>query len=176
MFGVFSLILTAVSALYNGYTNYQNNKAQAKAYEYEAKVQESNAREARRQGAYAEDLQRQKARQQQSKLRVTGAETGILSGTFYDVAGQSLLGAEMDALATRYNYEMQAVDYMNQSNISKMNARNARQSASNALIGSFLGAGASTLNRAYNYYGGGGSYSGGSGKGEEGDGKKGGGK
>lgn len=155
MFGVFSLILTAVSALASGVANYQANKAQARAYEYEAEVQESNAREARRQGAYAEDLQRKKARQQQSKLRATGAETGISSGTFYDVAGQSILGAEMDALATRYNYEMQAVDYTNQRNISKMNARSAKQSASNALIGGFLSAGASTMNQAYNYYGGG---------------------
>ena len=153
IFAIVSLIMTAVSSIASGIINSQNEKAAAKMYDYQAAVEEENARAARRQGAYAEDLQRKQSRQKQAALRASGYESGVASGTFYDVADQSILGAEMDALATRYNYEMKAVDSLNQSSVYRAQAKQARKASSQALVGGFLGATASTMNQAYTYWG-----------------------
>lgn len=152
-FALISLITTAVGNLVSGIIESSNQKAAAGVYDYQAKVEAENAKMARQQGAYAEDLQRQKARQQQASLRASGFESGVASGTFYDVAGQSILGAEMDALATRYNYETKAVDSLNQAEVYKAQAKSARRNANNALTTSILGATASTMNQAYTYWG-----------------------
>ena len=152
-FALVSLISTAVASIASGIIESQNQKAAAKVYDYQSKVEAENARMARQQGAYAEDLQRKKSRQQQAALRTTALESGVASGTFYDVANKSVLGAEMDALATRYNYETKAIDHLNQSEVYKAQAKQARKASSSALIGGFLGAGASTMNQAYTYWG-----------------------
>lgn len=152
-FAIASLVMTAVSSLVSGIVESENQRAAAEVYNYQAKVEAENAKMARQQGAYAEDLQRQKARQQQASLRASGFESGVASGTFYDVAGQSILGAEMDALATRYNYETKAIDSLNQAEVYKAQAKSARRNAGNALTASILGATASTMNTAYTYWG-----------------------
>lgn len=152
-FAIVSLVMSAVSSLVSGIVESENQKSAAKVYDYQAKVEAENAKMARQQGAYAEDLQRQKARQQQAALRASGYESGVASGTFYDVAGQSILGAEMDALATRYNYETKAIDSLNQSEVYKAQAESARKNARGALTAGVLGAGASTMNQAYSYWG-----------------------
>lgn len=152
-FALISTIGTALSGLASTFINAQNEKSAAGVYEYQAAVEKENARAARQQGAYAEDLQRQQARKQQAALRASGAESGVSSGTFYDVATQSALGAEMDALATRYNYEMKAVDATNRSNMYKYQARQARAASNQAVLGGLLSTTASTLNTAYTYWG-----------------------
>lgn len=152
-FALISTIVTALSGLASTFINAQNEKAAAKMYDYQAAVEQENAKAARQQGAYAEDLQRQQARKQQAALRASGAEAGVSSGTFYDVATQSALGAEMDALATRYNYEMKAVDARNQANMYKAQSRQARTASKQAVVGGLMSTTASTLNTAYTYWG-----------------------
>ena len=152
-FALITTIATALSGLASTFINAQNEKAAAKMYDYQAAVEQENAKAARQQGAYAEDLQRQQARKQQAALRASGAESGVSSGTFYDVSTQSALGAEMDALATRYNYEMKAVDARNQSNMYKAQSRQARTASKQAVVGGLMSTTASTLNSAYTYWG-----------------------
>lgn len=137
---------TALSAV----QGYQSAKSQEEAANYNAKVAETNARMTREQGLKAEELQRQQARQKQSRARAAAIESGSYSGTMLDVLSQSALGAELDALNTRYNYELRAQDYLSQAAMSKYEGRVAGQNARSGLIAGVINT-ATTAADAFNW-------------------------
>lgn len=154
MFGIFSLVATVLAGAFQTISNYKQNRAAEKAAEYNAAVEEKNAELARQQGNFAEEKQREEARRIQSKARATGIQSGIASGTFFDVMGQSALGAEIDAITTRYNYEVKAVDHENKASMYRYQANGYRRNAKSSILGGIFNTAASSMSVAYDYFGG----------------------
>ena len=124
-----------------GVSSYQQGKAQQAQYNYQAKVNEENAKIAqenanvqRQQGIEEARLQRMKAIQtigsQQTAMAANGVD--VTSGTSVDVIADTAAMGELDALQTQYNYEskargyeVQAGNFKNQGNLDVIAGKNA---------------------------------------------------
>lgn len=130
-----------------------NNRAQAQAADYNAKMQEQNAQIARNNAAAQSEEVRQQQRQMLAKQRAAAAQSGLDPGygSLGLVQQQSADTAELDAQMIMYKGELEARGYSSQSvldafsgRVSNMNARSANRSA-------YVGATAALLNGASNY-------------------------
>lgn len=124
-----------------GVSSYQQGKAQQAQYDYQAKVNEENAKIAqhnadvqRQQGIEEARLQRLKTASvigsQQAAMAANGID--VTQGTAVDVIGDTAAMGELDALQTQYNYEMKAYGYeteagnfKNQANLDRISGKNA---------------------------------------------------
>lgn len=94
-------------------------QSQAQAKNYEAEVAAQNARIAQQQGEAAAELQ---AKEAQRKIGAMVAQYGaagvdVSSGSPADVLADSVRSATLDNLTTKYNYQLKALGYKNQSNL-----------------------------------------------------------
>lgn len=124
-----------------GVSSYQQGKAQQAQYNYQAKVNEENAKIAqenanvqRQQGIEEARLQRIKAASTIGSQKTAMAANGvdITQGTAVDVIADTAAIGELDALQTQYNYEMkargyeaQAGNFQNQANLDIISGKNA---------------------------------------------------
>ena len=126
--------VTAVSAI-------SSAQAQAGAAKYNQRIAEQNAEMARQQGIAAEQAQRRHSEQVIGQMRANYAASGVDvgQGSPLDVLGESARMAELDALNTRYNYQVRATGYANQSDILGAEAKNATTSGMLNAVGGGVG-------------------------------------
>ena len=136
-----SAISGVAGGVMGGINSYQQGKAQQAQYNYQAQVNQQNAKIAqenaameRQQGIEEARLQRIKASQVIGSQKTAMAANGvdITQGTALDVIEDTAAMGELDALQTRYNYErkaqayeVQAGNYQNQGNLDIIAGQNA---------------------------------------------------
>ena len=147
-----SAIATVAAAGFSAYSSYQSGKSQQAVADYNAKVQEIQAQDARARGGFEANQKRKEVSavlgQQQTQLAANGVETS--SGTALTLASDTAWAGEMDAktievnaLRAAYGYEQEAVG-------TRLQGKAARRNANGQAIGSLLGG----VSQAYNsYYG-----------------------
>lgn len=136
-----SAVAGIAGGVVGGVSSYQQGKAQQAQYNYQAKVNEENAKIAqenanvqRQQGIEEARLQRMKAIKtigsQQTAMAANGVD--VTQGTAVDVIADTAAMGELDALQTQYNYEMkarsyeaQAGNFQNQANLDVISGKNA---------------------------------------------------
>lgn len=117
----------------------QGQQAKAAA-DYNAKVDEQNAQLAREQAAAKEQLHRNEVRMFMGRQRAAVAEAGVgFGGTQQDLAVQSALAAEMDALNIRYAGELEARGLFAQAQQTRLEGKQRQTNAGFQAFGSVLG-------------------------------------
>lgn len=126
---------TAIAgAATSAYSSYQSGKNQQKIAEYNAKVAETQALDARARGGYEANQKRREVAsvlgQQQTQMAANGIETS--SGSALNLASDTAWAGEMDAktievnaLRAAYGYEQEAVGTRLQGKAAMKNARGA---------------------------------------------------
>ena len=136
-----SAVAGIAGGVVGGVSSYQQGKAQQAQYNYQAKVNEENAKIAqenanvqRQQGIEEARLQRIKAASTIGAQKTAMAANGVdvTQGTAVDVIADTAAIGELDALQTQYNYEMkargyevQAGNFQNQANLDVISGKNA---------------------------------------------------
>lgn len=136
-----------IGAVVSGVASYQQGKAQEKMYRAQADINEMNA-ENEAQNAIAagqaanarEEQQRRAARQVLGEQKAALAQAGIgMGGSAADIAEQSAINAEMDALGIRYEGEMERRQFLQRSTAFKhmagVDRANAGMAGKNARLG-----------------------------------------
>jgi hypothetical protein len=151
------IAMTVASTAMSVAGNIQQGQAQAAQAKYNAAVArnnqviaQQNAQDALDRGAAEEQQQRKKTQfligQQRSSLAAQGAD--LSSGSALDLVGDIAATGELDALTIRHNaalearqYQVQGMDFQAESQLRRMEARNAKTA-------SYFDAGASLLSGA----------------------------
>lgn len=104
--------------------------SQSNAASYNAKVAAQNAEIARQQGEAAAQAQDRAARQRLGQMTAAYGASGVDmgSGSPLDVLQDSARTAALDNLTTRYNYNLRATGYSNQSTLLENQASNYKTS------------------------------------------------
>lgn len=138
----------AVATAVTAYGQYQAGKAQEAAYNYNAQVQEQNAKVAQQKAAYEADKQAQRIRRLNATQRAAYAASGInLSGSALDLMEDSTTQGEMDRLAILYGGDVEAANARNEATLSRFQGKAAAAAGTSAAFGTLLG-GASTVGMA----------------------------
>lgn len=99
----------------------------AEAYNYNAQVDENNAKQAILISAEQERQQRIYGRKQIGQMRTAYGASGVtVEGSPTDVLAESMAAAELDALNTRFAGQSKAVNFRNSATLNRINARNVR--------------------------------------------------
>lgn len=110
------------------------------AADYNARQEEVSANVARQQAAAREQLQRNEARKVLGRQRAAIAESGTgFIGSNRNIAIQSAMDAELDALNIRYSGELEARGLTEQANLTRLEGRQRQQNYGMQAIGSVLG-------------------------------------
>ena len=132
-------IAAAAATVAEGYSQYQQGKAEKKAYDANADILRRNAAQKRLETSMNEDLKRSENRRQISKTRAAMGEAGMLdSATSLGALGQMTANAEQNALNLRYAGETEASNYINQANLQNYYGRMAKANGKNAFKMSFV--------------------------------------
>lgn len=124
----------------------QGNAANAAAQANASALNKQSEAELRAAGA-REEQQRRANRQFLGTQRAALAQAGIgVDGSAYDIARQSAVNAELDALNIRYEGQLRAKGLRDQATITRFEGKQARTAG-------YLGAGAAILQGASNYAG-----------------------
>lgn len=116
-----------------GYEQYQQGKAEKKAYDKNADILRQNAARKRLETSLNEDIIRSQNRKKISKARAAFAEAGMAtSATTMGVLGQMAAEQENNALNLRYQGETEAINYMNQASLQSYYGREAKRQGKNA--------------------------------------------
>ena len=138
----------AVATAVTAYGQYQAGKAQEAAYEYNAKVQEQNAKVAQDKAAYEAERQAQRIRRLNATQRAAYAASGVqLSGTALDLMEDSTTQGEMDRLAILYGGDVEAANMRSEATLSRFQGKSAAAAGTSAAFGTLLG-GASRIGMA----------------------------
>lgn len=120
-------------------TNYQNARAQADAEKINAREAELSATQAGLAASANEDAQRRQARALMGEQAAATGEAGLaMAGSAKDIARQSALYAELDALNLRYEGEMKKRGFKWEAIQAKFRAKQAKKAATLSLIGGGL--------------------------------------
>lgn len=127
---------TGVSAI----GSLRQGQAQRQAADYNAAIAQQNAVIAQQQGIAAVEAQQRNAARTIGAAKAAYGASGVQvdSGSPLDVLAESARMAELDKLTTKYNYDLRALGFDQQSNLASMNGKNATTS-------SLLNAGGSML-------------------------------
>lgn len=130
---VAAAVVAAVGAIAAG-------NAQKNAMEYQAEVDEQNAKLAVRHAGRNEERQRMAARQFQGRQLAAIGESGTtLSGSAADIFRESLFSAEMDALNIRYEGELGRTSAVNSATAARYSGKTAQRSGYLSAAGSLVG-------------------------------------
>lgn len=112
----------AAGALYSA-------QQQKRQWEYQASVDEANAKLAREQSAVAEEQTRRSNTQQMGLIRASAIDTGFDPGTgsLLNLQSKSAGELELDALTARYRGELEAIGLQQDAGIKRGNARTSQQ-------------------------------------------------
>lgn len=117
----------------DGYEQYQQGKAEKKAYDQNAEILRQNAARKRMETSLNEDILRSQNRKKMAKARAAMSEAGMAtSATTIGVLGQMGAEQEQNVLNQRYLGETEAVNYMNQANMQSYYGRQAKRQGKNA--------------------------------------------
>lgn len=131
----------------------QGLKDQAKAAEYNRQVAELGARNVEKAGEYEVDKQRQAGRKLLGAQKAGFGAAGVeMAGTPLEVMASTAADLEMEAIATRYNYAVDAARYRSQAGFFGFEAERQRSMAditqsmaSYPVTRGYLGAGTALL-------------------------------
>jgi hypothetical protein len=141
--GAIAAVGTAVSAV----GMVQQGQAANAAAKSNAKALEQQAEAENRAAGAREEAQRRQARQFLGGQRAALAQAGIgLDGSAYDVARQSGINAELDALNIRYDGQLAAAGLQGRADMTRFEGRQARTAG-------YIGAGTALLQGAASYGG-----------------------
>ena len=142
-----AVAMMAVGTAVSAYGQYQAGKAQQKAYEYNAAIQERNAQIARDQAAYEARRQESRTRKVLASQRVAYSASGFRAnvGTALDTLRQTVAEGEMDRMAILYGGSVEAVNQRSQAALSRMQGKAAKTAGTYAAAGTLLSGGGQTL-------------------------------
>lgn len=141
--------VSAYGALSQGSAASGSYQSQAEADKYNATVARNNARAASDQANFKEEQQHRKFAQLQGEALAAIGQSGTgLDGSNLDVLHQNAVNNQLDALTIRYEGQQQASGLLAQSQMSDLEAKQARKNASTAKFAGYVGAGASLLSGA----------------------------
>lgn len=133
---------TAASAALEGYGQYQQGKAEARANNQNADILRKNAAKKRLENAINEDIARSEARRDMSRKRVNLSASGTLdSSSATSYLGQLSADYEQNAQNMRYSGMSEAANYTQQANLQQYYGRTARQNGRNAFYMGLIGGG-----------------------------------
>lgn len=144
--------LSALGTIAQGQAANAQGKAQQRAAEYNASIQEMQAKQVSREANLEEEATRRRIRQILGGQRAELAESGI----GFEEMGQSLIDdsskfGELEALNVRYAGETQRRGLLAGANLSRFEGRAARQAGRNARNLSYLKAGTQLAEGGYNF-------------------------
>ena len=157
-----STAIGVVSAVQQGNAQQAQYNYQAQVNAENAKIAQRNAAMERQQGIEEARLQRMKTMQNVASQETAMAANGIdiTQGTALDVIEDTATMGELDALQTRYNYERKAIQYEqqannfnNQSNLDIISGQNASTAGMWNAVGSGLSGLSKTADVAGKWYG-----------------------
>lgn len=155
------LWIAAAGAALSAYSSYQQGKQQEQVYKAQSQVEQQNALIEQQNAAAAsqaanarEEQHRRQARQILGEQRAAQAQSGVgLGGSSADIAEQSAINAELDALGIRYEGELErrghlvkSQSYQAQAGVDRFAGKAARRSGN-------IGAAAGLLSAAASGYG-----------------------
>ena len=127
-----TVAIMAVSTALQMASTYQQGKAQERAYNLQADLDEQNAQRQAKETSLNEDTLRRQNRQKLAKIAGAQSEAGLSGGTATGSYLQSAMEAEQDALNLRYqglsawqNYKNNAAYNRAYAKVSKKNALNS---------------------------------------------------
>ncbi|MBQ8678065.1 MAG: hypothetical protein IJ529_06315 [Alphaproteobacteria bacterium] len=130
---VAAAVAAATATLAEGYSQYQQGKAEKKAYDMNADILRQNAARKRVETSLNEDIVRSQNRKQLAKARAAFGEAGMItSATTTGVLGQMAGEQEQNAFNLRYAGESEAANYMNQAALQDYYGRSAKANGKNA--------------------------------------------
>lgn len=144
----------AAGAVYQGDAVANGANHSAKVQEINARTQEAAAADAIRRGGDEERKHRQQLGQLKGRQRAAQAASGIdvTFGSALDLAEDTALMGELDALTIRSNAYNEAFDLKTGASNSRAAAAASRQQATSARTGSYISAGSTLLTGAANAY------------------------
>lgn len=150
-------IASAATAAYGAVSSAQaqsaSYKSQQQAANYNATANQQNANAAEAAASANELAMRRANDQRMGEIRAAIASgAGGFSGTAGELADQDASNMELDALNTRYRGTLQAHGMLAQSNLDQYQASVAGMNASTSMRAGYIGAAASALGAASNYY------------------------
>lgn len=150
-------IASAATAAYGAVSSAQaqsaSYKSQQQAANYNATANQQNANAAEAAASANELAMRRANDQRMGEIRAGIAQgMGGFSGTAGELADQDASNMELDALNTRYRGTLQAHGMLAQSNLDQYQASVAGMNASTSMRAGYIGAAASALGAASNYY------------------------
>ena len=149
---VASTALAAYGAISQGEAASAQYKSQADAAEYNAQVARNNAQSASDQANFREEQQHRKFAQLQGQALAAIGQSGTgYSGSNLDMLHQNEVNNQLDALTIRYEGQQQASGLMAQSQMSQLEASQAKSNSSSALTAGYIGAGTNVLSGAGKY-------------------------
>jgi len=124
---VLPLIFTSVGTGVAAIGAVRSAQAQSNAADYNAQIARQNADSARMQGEAAAQLQAREAKRQQGSAIATFGAAGVdlATGSPSDVLADSTREATLQQSTTRYNYNMRALGFMDQSGLDQAQAKNS---------------------------------------------------
>jgi len=144
-----SAVVGAVGAVNSANAQADNYRFQAQAQQTNATIAQQNAHNQLLVTDANEDQKRRKSAMQLGEQRASLLTAGIgADGSASDAIGQSAANAELDALNIRYQGQLQAANYTNQSLMDTAQAGASNQSAHNAIQAGYIGAASSLLSGA----------------------------
>jgi hypothetical protein len=150
-----SAAASAAGAISSADAQADNARAQAQAAQANATIAQQNQHNTLLVADANEEAQRRRAAMQLGEQRNSLLSAGIgADGSAADVIGQSAGNSELDALNIRYQGQLQASNYADQSLMADAQAGAANQSADNDIQAGTIGAASSLLSgagKAYDY-------------------------
>lgn len=131
---IITTIVAAAGAALQGYTNYQNNKAQESVAKYNAKVAENQAIQTQMEESVALDQQREDARRRIAAGRAAMAASGNVGPSSQGAELNALTNLDEDTAYTKWNYGSKADAFRSQAAIDRYSAKVYRGSAVNSLV------------------------------------------
>ena len=148
-----STAIAAYGAISSAKAQSASYKSQRQAAEYNAQANQQNANAAEAAASANELAMRRTNDQRMGEIRAAIASgAGGFSGTAGELADQDASNMELDALNTRYRGTLQAHGMLAQSNLDQYQGDVAGMNASSAMRAGYIGAAASALGTASNYY------------------------
>ena len=139
--GAAGTMFGGISSIVEGNTQSSNYLAQAQAADYNAAMQRQQAQQVAAQGTNKQNLQQQQATKMLGEQKAAIGQSNLgFSGTMADIMDESEAKARLDQLNIAYDTNMQSNNLIDQANMSEYQANIARNNASRANSGGWLGA------------------------------------
>ena len=150
--GVVSVLATVASTAV-AYKASQDQAAAARSMgDYNNKVNQNNANAAQQQAAADAERQRDRARRLSGSQQAAFANSGSTLDSNSDVAYDSAVQMELDAMTTEYKGKIMANRYTTQGELGLMEANNAAYSANQKGMGTLFSGASQAADRSYDVY------------------------